>query len=849
MSTIKTNVIPLFAKTGQFYSTATWKYSQNKTKRTFTVEVTGVRGYCKYGWNFKQNIYIGIGNSAQNAKDNAKYITIPASGSNTYTGWLPKSGDKSVSISETFSYDDWGNPSTVYIYLRDYNSNVHWINANKNTVVDVSANVNITGNIAKIGVKDNTPPSIELHTSTNDGVNWNYSVTSDVELSSLVTTIDGNHLSNPYSGLTKITNGIHTIKCTGIKKSNGLSSSDSQIIDSELPSIISASLTVDSDNTALLTFTASHNVDYKVAFSDGTYYPSSGWVKLNAKSVNNIKISIPSNIECTAKLIVRRINISGFTYFTSLQATKSLGICDSVLPTLTSHKLLITGNTTGKLTGTTSHNVNYAISLDNKLIVNTKNNAINIDVTLPYNTESKFTITIYRKDNSKLSNKYSISYNTLSPMFTVTNIVAYLDKVTFRVNNLTSLPIKVSTLGEFVELASKQTNFVTVNLPRTYNEFVEIKGMRVSNENLVYTNKILVDNRQVKVKNITLTPSTMEKATLNSTMYDITDEVPWKCELLYDSKVIHSLTGKGPKCVNELVTIIPNSLLSYKLKITRIDNSNLIFTSENISLDSRYPSDYTTVIQTYEKSDGSYSLTDGLFSYIPSATEGRDMKIDYVKIVGEQYEKNTLILNNPREFTYRGLDITTSKSGIVLPNIFDNDILKWEVTLRHSKNKFTKSFTGTTDARYPNFEISLGQTYGASQDIIVNPTRDVRNLHIQYKKVEDKNWISYSNDNFAVRNNNNTFIIRDLNPGDQYSVRVQGSLWDGEQSSKLYNTSSELTFTAQGGAYICRNTSDNKNKTLVSTSMYIYYPEKDEGEKWIFLAPYIYTNSGWKPLH
>ena len=93
------NTIKIFKGAGTFYAKAKVTCTQNIEDRKFTVKIDGVKGHCNVGWNFDQHIELWIaGNKAGN---NCKKATgkIGSSGSNSYTGWMPRNGYGGPSVS------------------------------------------------------------------------------------------------------------------------------------------------------------------------------------------------------------------------------------------------------------------------------------------------------------------------------------------------------------------------------------------------------------------------------------------------------------------------------------------------------------------------------------------------------------------------------------------------------------------------------------------------------------------------------------------------------------------------------------------------------------------------------
>ena len=163
--TIEGSVNKLFATNGDYHGEVEVTVSRSDKDNTYTISVTGIRAYCKYGWNFPSTWSVSLSGDGKSASNSGK---IGSSGSNSYKGWLPKSGYNSVSAGITVN----GNASTgacpsVTLSFSIGNSSVTWINAGITTAVSSTYSGDISSNVQSKteGPNDRSAPVINVFTA------------------------------------------------------------------------------------------------------------------------------------------------------------------------------------------------------------------------------------------------------------------------------------------------------------------------------------------------------------------------------------------------------------------------------------------------------------------------------------------------------------------------------------------------------------------------------------------------------------------------------------------------------------------------------------------------------------
>lgn len=329
--TFNSNSIPLF--NGEYYIQGLVTITSNESARTFTVALSGIRSYCKYGYNFSQNVQVWLNGANSSSGATSSSGKIAASGNNSYSGWIPSSGYwTGANISRTFSYNVDGSAPPVYFYLRAYNASVLWINQGTYNVVDVSATHNIGQYVPKISAEGPSSVSLSLVDYTATSITWNakadrvarnYEVFLDSK-SNYSSSMNGTAITN---GKTTVSSAPHSIYVRMKGTASNWVSSNTISADCTIPPINNLRIDVDSVNSGTLHFTTTYNVTYTLKGSDGIQYASGS---VNANKDPATKVTLRNNSSITYTLTISRKTIN--SYITN---SKSTGNVDTRVATIT----------------------------------------------------------------------------------------------------------------------------------------------------------------------------------------------------------------------------------------------------------------------------------------------------------------------------------------------------------------------------------------------------------------------------------------------------------------------------------------------------------------------------------
>ena len=725
--TRKTNSIPLFASSGDYHAEAKLSYSKNESKRTFTVTVEGIRAYCKYGWNFGSNIVVWLGTSSNGSGKVQKTGKISASGSNSYKGWLPKSGYAKITVSKTFNYNDDGSVPTVYLYFKAYNDSVKWINAGKKTPVNVSYGGNIKSEIAKIGPKDVTPPTVtaSFKSANPSTISWNSN--SNATVSEWKYRLNGGNWNNfgsagkTSSGSVNVKPGQYTIEVCGKKSSNGKWGYSSKVsYDTRLPTITSKSIEVTASNSGILHFKSNFKCDYTLT---ATNY-STGWIKsLSANTDCNKSISLINNKDITYTLTVRRSDNSTLSSSTTIKA-------DSRVPSVRIIDFKPTSKTTGDLYIRSSLKYEYNCSVNGKWLG--WSNTINANVTsaknltLPSNRETTVTVLVRRSDNHNLTTQTTYKCDLKRPTITT------LKEIDATSNGKTTLKftsnytfnyryhngIKWSTWSGVIA-ANKQCH-LDISVPEDKITDVKLEVRRTYADCLDASTNVKVDSKLPDVINprISVTGYTTGTLTYQSTF-----------NTTYEIVTTKKYTGN----LNANVKLSKEVLLSgglpttYKLKVSRYKKPNL-YVIVPISADTRKPDitektyviNSTTSVQLIVNSSYAYQWRYGIPTKSWSAwSQGYNGNTRSSKTITLPEDTETTVKIQLRRFDNNNL-ITESeqKIDLKLPKIKN---LTKELT---GKNKGKLSFTCPYD-----YEYTFRNTVN-NKSIKSNVTTEIKNINL-----------------------------------------------------------------------------------------------------------------------
>lgn len=352
--TIQTSKQNLFGVTDSFYAEAQYTITPNHKNGTFKVQITGVRGYGSVKWNFHQRITTwiasdsaGTGKVTPTNYNSDGYIKINSSGSNTYTGYMPKSGYQAVEGCEKeFTYNSDGTAPDVYIYLKCYNPAVQKLTDGSWRAVNVSTTTNVMSNVTK---RDMAKPTftatktkieltkVGLSTTPTGGFTfdrWEVQVCDDGDPKAKDYTYNEASISKEYTV-------IHPEQIVWVRGRNSYNNQWSTwqklIYDCNKPTINDVKLVATKSNQAKLSFKSDYKVQYRITNTDNKI--DSGWLgPVDAKTSPEALITIVSNKNITYNLEVRRYDNNKLYNSTTVS-------CNSSVPILTISNLVVSGTT------------------------------------------------------------------------------------------------------------------------------------------------------------------------------------------------------------------------------------------------------------------------------------------------------------------------------------------------------------------------------------------------------------------------------------------------------------------------------------------------------------------------
>ena len=338
-----------------FYAQVQLTSTRNQIDNTFTVSVTGIAAWTKYSLNKKLTTSISLGTSSSNVVASAT-PSIPASGSNSYSGWLPKGGGyTSVSgCSYTFNANSNGQCPTVYLKFSVSTGNVKWLSKSEELGYNVyasatssySANISATAQSEAGGANDRTAPvfsSIDCYPSGSNSIYYTATVTAAGGYNLIVnnttrgekTPRNGHSSGSNVNGNITADSKVNNITITATKIVNRLTVSRSFSPDCTVPSFSSATLTPKSSDKSELK--AKSNYKCRYALTSSTTKPSTwdGTANANADFIREYTVNYnASNI--------RYVHIARDDY-PSISNYKQL-TSDNILPVITLSAEGISGN-------------------------------------------------------------------------------------------------------------------------------------------------------------------------------------------------------------------------------------------------------------------------------------------------------------------------------------------------------------------------------------------------------------------------------------------------------------------------------------------------------------------------
>lgn len=837
---ITTNSIPLFAKTGDFHAEAKLTYTIDEKARTFTVKVEGVRGYCKYGWNFTQNIQMWLGTSNKGSDKKSKTGTISNSGSNSYKGWLPKTGYSNISFSKTYDYDDKGNAPQVWFYLRDYNPSVYWINANKRTPVDVSYIANISSNIKTIGPKDDNPPKLELEIDKVDDNYVYWTCKSDSTITKWESNLDtwkfsSSEDSKTISNKTNIGNKNFKLQLKATKKSNKkIGKSNKLTIDNRLPKISNASLIPESANTGRLKFNCDFPIDFRIKAPNKGYID---WYKNCGKSVSK-SIPIISNIDDKYTIQVRRTNTSSENWLNSLTDSQNVN-CDSIIPEINQPQITAISSTEGILEFTSQVAVDFRIKDKDKSYTKwytIGKKAVREKIPLTYNKSTDYVLEVRRSGNAwknELKNSTTLKGDSKLPEIDDINTILKSKNsasLSFTHNNRFTIEYELthngSTLISRTITSDKKIN-KTFNLNgNTYSTKYVLKIYRADNSNLYVTYPLTIDNRLPVIYDFNISPISRNTANLYFKYNDpdygtkfegLSFRLTWPNGMQTDWNELNP-----SHCIYSKDLIVQdNTSGNYILELKRKE-SDFLSNQQLITCDTRIPSNISFNIYATESNLAMIDFRcelDTVIELIPTDSSSKN----YMRYVSGKLTHNELVtLNN-------------------IP-IIEDSIERYHLKVTHFNNGlYTYSEPKSCDSRIPKiklYEISSNDISGS--EVNLNISSDLYCSEFLVKYLNTASGVAQEKiitmDNHPLNQPFQLTTLRDLEPGDAYEVEVSGKrhvMYDIEH--KLIGTSNTQSFIVNGGIYIF-----GKNNTYNSATIYVCISPKTGGENvYRAVTPYI----------
>lgn len=338
-----------------FYAQVQLTSTRNQIDNTFTVSVTGIAVWTLYSLNKKLTTSISLGTSSSNVVASAS-PSIPASGSNSYSGWLPKGGGyTSVSgCSYTFKANSNGVCPTVYLKFSVSTGNVKWLSKSEELGYTVyasatssySANISATAQSQAGGANDRTAPvfsSIDCYPSGSNSIYYTATVTAAGGYNLIVnnttrgekTPRNGHSSGSNVNGNITADSKVNNITITATKIVNGLTVSRSFSPDCTVPSFSSATLTPKSSNKSELK--AKSNYKCRYALTSNTTKPSTWDGTANANSDFIKEYTVTNNSNNTRYVHIARDDYPTISNYKQLTS-------DNVLPNITLYTPEISGN-------------------------------------------------------------------------------------------------------------------------------------------------------------------------------------------------------------------------------------------------------------------------------------------------------------------------------------------------------------------------------------------------------------------------------------------------------------------------------------------------------------------------
>ena len=461
-----------------FVATAKLTATRDQVNNTFTVAVTGMKAWSKYSLNKSLSVSCWLATNSAGSGKVSGSCTIPASGSNSYSGDLPKGGGYTsiTGCSKTFTANNsTGVCPTVYLYFSVSTGSVLWLSQTEKQGKNVyasatskySGDISASAQSAAGGANDRVAPvidsasvtpvsstsanySIKVNTGTNGGT---YSIVVTNTTNNSTDQRIGHGDDTVISGSITTTAKSNKISIVATKDRNGISASWSDTVNCSLPNC-TLSVVPTSLSTARASIKCTNFKTYARVNSEGY-----GTTQTDANAVRNINISGLTNVVHTITANTKRVDCA----IESSAASVSL---DMRLPSVTNVTITPLTRNTGRVTfqstspGTAEWTNNDG-TISETFTMAAANTLYTWNVSLTDNTSDTYRLRVRR------SGTHNVLYTDI--LRTVSSVLntATLTNVTTAGNALTA---RVSVVGKLrnhnisARLVNSQQNYATASV-------------------------------------------------------------------------------------------------------------------------------------------------------------------------------------------------------------------------------------------------------------------------------------------------------------------------------------------------------------------------------------------------
>ncbi len=598
--TVDSSHQPLF--NGDFYAQVKITVTRNDKDNEFTVKVDGLRGYSRYEWNFGQRVQMWLAtDSSGSDKVNltSSYVSISSSGSNSYKGWIPKTGYASnCSITKTYEGNPDGTCPAVWLYFRDYNPGITWVSNGTTVALDVSYKGNIKSLIDKdAGANDVSAPTVTAKATGLTATSISWTATSNVNCNKWEYSLDGGaytsysteNKTSTSKTLTGLTSGSHKIKIRGTKKTNGKTGVSSEVpYDCNLPNIMDFNITPTSKSRVVVSFKSNYASKYMIKKPGDTSWPSS-WTDAAAANTEtkSSAMTVP-NTDGTYYLKVKRT--SDDDLFTERNTTY-----DMRLPSISSFTVTPASNTTATVEfNVPSYIYKYRLKCPDGTFIPesgysaacTGSQSIDVDAD---NHNGTYTLYIQRYSCSYLSATKSKDSDNRAPVIETFNLRP-LTSTTARAEILVNHPFKYRIKrpsGSYSAWSSTYEGGIVI-YPTITTESVDGKYVleveRSHSNKLTATAETTCDCRLPNITDLTLVPTSVSTASFSvKSSFDCYWQVVVK-----NTGAVLGTYGPSKEITNQNVSVLADTIGSYVVNAYRMESSQLL-TVRDITCDTMRP--------------------------------------------------------------------------------------------------------------------------------------------------------------------------------------------------------------------------------------------------------------------